>query len=268
MVVTFGVCVDTLTILTAQAYNLKGGIPLGGTYTGNGVNPATGIFYPAIAGIGFHSITYSYINQYSCSNSASRMIHVISAPIFNCGDSLTDIRDLKQYPTIQIGGQCWQAANLNFGSFISSSQYQRDNCIAEKYCYNDNSTTCITSGGLYQWDEIMQYQVVEGVQGLCPPGWHLPTGQDWSTLFSNYINNGFAGLALLFTGYSGFNAFVDGVSYFNKSWKFNTLSTCFWSSTAHGTKKAWAHAMNTYDPSVSYYPSFRANAFSVRCIKD
>jgi uncharacterized protein (TIGR02145 family) len=114
----------------------------------------------------------------------------------------------------------------------------------------------------------MQYQVVEGVQGLCPPGWHLPTEQDWNTLFSNFINNGFAGLPLLFTGYSGFNAFVDGARYLNKNWKFNTFATYFWSSSPHGTRKARAHAMNTYDPSVSYYPSFRSNAFSVRCIKD
>ena len=268
MAVTFGVCVDTITIVTAQPYVLKGGIPLGGTYTGNGVNPATGVFYPALAGIGSHFITYTYSNQYSCSNSASRTIHIISDPVFNCGDTLNDIRDQKQYPTIQIGGQCWQAANLNFGSFIVSSQYQRDNCIAEKFCYNDNLAACATEGGLYQWDEMMQYQDVEGIQGLCPPGWHLPSEQDWNTLFSNYTNNGFAALPLLYTGYSGFHAFTDGVNYFNNSWQFNSFATYFWSSTPHGTNKAWAHAMNTFDPSVSYYPSFRSNAFPVRCLKN
>jgi hypothetical protein len=32
--------------------------------------------------------------------------------------------------------------------------------------------------------------------------------------------------------------------------------------------KAWAHAMNMYDPSVSVYPAYRMNAFSVRCVRD
>jgi len=268
MVVTFGVCVDTLTIVSAQPYRLKGGIPFGGTYTGSGVNPATSIFYPAVSDTGFHSITYSYTNQYSCINSASRLIHVISDPVFNCGDTLTDIRDLNKYPTIVISGQCWMGANLNFGTSISSYRNQRDNCIVEKFCYNNNPGACTSTGGLYQWDEMMRYQVNEGVQGLCPPGWHIPTEQDWKALFNNYINYGFAGLPLLFTGYSGFNADVDGINYFNKSWKFLTFSTYFWSSTLTGTKKAWAHSMNTYDPSVSYYPSYKSNAFSVRCIKD
>jgi uncharacterized protein (TIGR02145 family) len=268
MATSFGNCIDTLTILSAQPYRLKGGIPLGGTYTGNGVNPATGIFYPAIAGIGLHPVTYSYTNQYTCTNTAIRSIHVIPDPFFTCGDTLMDIRDLKKYPTIVIGGQCWQAANLNYGTYIASTQYQRDNCVVEKFCYSDNSATCNSSGGLYQWDEVMQYQVAEGVQGLCPPGWHIPTEQEWNLLFSNFINNGFAGLPLLFTGYSGFNAFVDGARYYNKSWKFNTFSTFIWSSTLHGTKKAWSHAMNTYDPSVARYPAFRSDAFSVRCLKD
>jgi uncharacterized protein (TIGR02145 family) len=46
------------------------------------------------------------------------------------------------------------------------------------------------------------------------------------------------------------------------------LATFYWSSTSHGANKAWAHGMNDADPSVSAYPSFRNNAFSVRCLKD
>jgi uncharacterized protein (TIGR02145 family) len=155
--------------------------------------------------------------------------------------------------------------NLNFGSMIPGSIYQRDNCVPEKYCYNDNSVNCGPQT-YYQWDELMAYTNVTGTQGICPPGWHVPSEAEWNILFSNYIDNGFAGSALKSTGYSGFNALVPGVNFFNRNYYFNNFAGIYWSSDAHGPYKAWAHGMNAFDPSVSYYPASRSNAFSVRCI--
>ena len=100
------------------------------------------------------------------------------------------------------------ASNLNYGTVLVSTQDQRDNCIWEKYCYNDNPANCTNLGGLYQWDEIMQYDDTPADQGFCPPGWHIPTENDWNTLFAVYTNNGFAGSPLKFSGFSGFNALV------------------------------------------------------------
>jgi len=45
-VVTFTSCFDTITTLNAKPIRLKGGIPLNGTYSGPGVNSATGVFTP------------------------------------------------------------------------------------------------------------------------------------------------------------------------------------------------------------------------------
>ena len=64
-VVTFTRCFDSITATTAQPFRLKGGIPLGGTYSGVGVT--NNIFYPAIAGAGTHQITYTYTNAALCS---------------------------------------------------------------------------------------------------------------------------------------------------------------------------------------------------------
>ena len=160
------------------------------------------------------------------------------------------------------------AANLDYGQQISSLLTQRDNCVVEKYCYGDNPGNCSSSGGLYQWDELMKYDNTAASQGYCPPGWHIPTETDWNSLFGFYISNGFAGSPLKYTGFSGFNALLDGVMFKNDSWSFNGFATLFWSSTSFGPYKAWAHGMNTSNPSVSYYPSARSNAFSVRCLKD
>jgi uncharacterized protein (TIGR02145 family) len=264
-VVTFTRCNDSITTTNAQPFRLKGGIPLGGTYSGPGVT--NGIFSPSIAGVGTKTITYSYTNAALCSASASKTILVIAPSGFVCGSGLTDIRDNKVYQTVQIGAQCWMAANLNYGTLVSGNISQRDNCVPEKYCLNDVSANC-GDQTYYQWDELMQYGETVSTQGFCPPGWHVPTEADWNTLFANYISNGFAGSPLKYSGFSGFNAILSGARHLNKTWDYSGFAGFFWSSTIHGINKAWAHGMNEADPSVSAYPSFRSNAFSVRCLKD
>jgi uncharacterized protein (TIGR02145 family) len=264
--VVYTPCTDITTTTDAIPFTLKGGMPLGGTYSGTGVN--SGIFYPSLAGMGTSTIVYSYTSTYGCTSNASQNISVLGALGFTCDDLLTDVRDNTQYPTIKLGTQCWLAANLNFGNTIPSSSMQRDNCVVEKYCFNDNASNCSSLGGLYQWDEMMQFNDVEGIQGLCPPAWHIPTENDWTTLFNFYISSGFAGSPLKASGYSGFNALLLGIRFDDVKWDFNNFATFFWSSTSDGSTKAWAHAMNTSNPSVSYYPGNRSNAFSVRCIKN
>jgi uncharacterized protein (TIGR02145 family) len=267
-IVTFTSCFDTITTINAKPIRLKGGIPLGGTYSGPGVNSFTGIFNPAAAGVGTKIITYSYTNFSLCSASKSISILNLPSSILTCGNPLTDVRDNKVYQTVQIGSQCWLASNLNYGTILASSQDQRDNCIAEKYCYNDNPINCTNQGGLYQWDELMQFDETPADQGFCPPGWHIPTENDWNILFATYINSGFAGSPLKYSGYSGFNALLSGARHINKGWDFQGFATFFWSSTPRSNTQAWAHGMNDADPSVSVYPASRVNAFSVRCLKD
>jgi uncharacterized protein (TIGR02145 family) len=264
-IVTFTACFDTITSINAKPIRLKGGIPLGGTYSGPGVNSVTGIFNPATAGVGTKTITYTYTNAANCS--ALAHAHIINYPlsIINCGSPITDIRDNKVYQTVQIGSQCWMAEDLNYGTEIPVTQDQRDNCIPEKYSLHPSP---LTTHSFYQWDEVMQYDNTPADQGFCPPAWHVPTENDWNTLFATYINNGFAGSPLKYSGYSGFNALLSGVRNINKSWDFQGFATFFWSSTLRSSTQAWAHGMNDPDPSVSIYPASRANAFSVRCIHD
>jgi uncharacterized protein (TIGR02145 family) len=193
---------------------------------------------------------------------------VVSLLPFVCGSTLTDVRDNQSYSTVQIGPQCWMSVNLNYGNTIPSALMQMDNCVSEKYCFSDNPSNCISAGALYQWDEMMKYTSANGAQGFCPPEWHVPTEGDWATLFAFYISNGFAGSPLKWDGYSGFNLFLTGVRFNNVQWDFSNFAVMLWSSTSHDPWRAWAHGMNTFNPSVSYYPSHRNNAFPIRCIKD
>jgi uncharacterized protein (TIGR02145 family) len=264
-IVTFTACFDTITTINAKPIKLKGGIPLGGTYSGPGVNSLTGVFDPATAGVGTKTITYTYTNAVNCTSLTHA--HIINYPlsIINCGTPFTDIRDNKVYQTVQIGSQCWMAEDLNYGTEIPVTQDQRDNCIPEKYSLH---LSPLTTHSFYQWDELMLYDNTPADQGFCPPAWHIPTENDWNTLFATYINNGFAGSPLKYSGYSGFNALLSGARHINKSWDFQGFATFFWSSTLRSSTQAWAHGMNDPDPSVSVYPASRANAFSVRCLHD
>jgi uncharacterized protein (TIGR02145 family) len=160
------------------------------------------------------------------------------------------------------------AANLNFGSVIASSSVQRDNCVNEKYCFKNIATNCTNYGGLYMWDEVMRYDNVLAAQGFCPPGWHIPTENEWNILFSAYLGPGFAGSALKYSGYSGFNAFLKGKRHTSASWDFDNFAVMFWSSSQVSPDKAWAHGLNEINPSVSWYPGLKAHSFAVRCIQD
>jgi hypothetical protein len=71
--------VVTLTLpdyvsVTTPPFALTGGLPTGGTYSGPGVN--NGIFDPAEAGLGDHTITYTYTDPNLCTNFTTAVITV------------------------------------------------------------------------------------------------------------------------------------------------------------------------------------------------
>ena len=107
---------------------------------------------------------------------------IYPATSFPCGDSFTDPRDGQVYNTVLIGDHCWMAENLNIGEMINGTEDMADNGVIEKYCYEDNTANCDEYGGLYQWDEMMQYSITQGVQGICPAGWHISTDDEWKIL--------------------------------------------------------------------------------------
>ncbi|MCF8367925.1 MAG: hypothetical protein K9G76_02695 [Bacteroidales bacterium] len=91
----------------------------------------------------------------------------------------------KSYTTVQIGNQCWLNENLNIGEMILTTENPSQNTpleIIEKYCYDNDTEMCEDYGGLYSWNEMMQYVENEGAKGICPEGWHIPTDEDWKKL--------------------------------------------------------------------------------------
>lgn len=65
--------------LSAAAFDLTAGFPIGGVYSGNGVSGGQ-VFNPSIAGVGVSTITYVYTNMNGCIDSTSQTITVNPLP--------------------------------------------------------------------------------------------------------------------------------------------------------------------------------------------
>ncbi|MBM3436952.1 MAG: hypothetical protein FJY07_12135, partial [Bacteroidetes bacterium] len=50
------------------------------------------------------------------------------------------------------------------------------------YCMSDMQLGCDLFGGLYYWNEAMNYVFEPGGQGICPDGWHIPLDLEWQIL--------------------------------------------------------------------------------------
>jgi len=94
---------------------------------------------------------------------------------YGCGDTITDSRDGKKYPTVCIGEQVWMAKNLDWAG--------------AGVCFNSAPSYCNTYGRLYTWDEVTDGTAStanpSGVKGICPAGWHVPSLAEWQTLINH-----------------------------------------------------------------------------------
>lgn len=70
--------------INIEPFELTGGNPEGGMYSGDGVEE--GMFYPEVAGEGEHLITYFWTDTNGCSNSASQIYTVYALPDVNIGN--------------------------------------------------------------------------------------------------------------------------------------------------------------------------------------
>ncbi len=213
---------------------------------------------------------------------------------FDCGTETVKYLG-QEYHTVQIGDQCWLKENLNVGEFILGTMEQSDNGTIEKYCYNNEPDSCVKYGGLYQWDEMMQYTTQQGVQGICPPSWHIPTDEEWKVLegavdsrygigdstWEGYEYRGYdAGTNLKTT--SGWNYGGNGTDLFGFSGlpcgcRYDIGSGFFdvggsgywWTSTEYfGGSFAWFRSLIYGYPGVCRDVSIERGGLSVRCLKD
>ncbi len=209
---------------------------------------------------------------------------------FVCGeDKLIDSRDGKEYDTVQIGNQCWMAENLRYTDdcLVNEADKIWDTSSPHDVCQKNGGSEWDKDEVLYQWG---------AAQNACPPGWHLPTHDEWTTL-ERYIcndlgnsdcetefpyneettgwrgtNEGYKLKSISYwddngngDNYYGFNAFPAGYRYTDG--RLNNVGLYgFWWLSASGGADAWYRLLR-YDNSAVLRSTYsQADGRSVRCL--
>jgi len=194
-------------------------------------------------------------------NPVSVQVHTELFEIRSQGEfsTLTDSRDGQVYRTVKIGSQWWMAENFNLS------------INGDSHCYKDVDSNCLTYGRLYTHDAALEHS---------PPGWHLPTDDEWKQLESylgirpedldNIGERGvFTGLLLGRDGGPGFDALYGG--YHNnrvgkdghKNWESH-----FWTATKDRELKPIIRVITHSSGPVSRIGTMYHGGSSVRYIKD
>jgi len=258
--------------------------------------------------------TYYYrvraVNACGMSSNSGVISHTL-VDCWLCGSPLVDTRDSQSYPTVQIGANCWMAKNLNIGTMITGSgagALQTNTSVIQKFCYSNTASNCTTYGGLYEWDQAMNYSTTSsatpsGRQGICPTGWHIPSDNEWS-LLEHYLEtsleptgstplsdfqtltmyrgtNSTAGAGHKMKSTSTWNSSGNGSnsSGFNglgagmrngATGSFSNLGTWsyYWSSTQSSSTHGYRRRLDNGDPRAYRTGYDKTYAGSVRCMKD
>ena len=233
---------------------------------------------PASGSVAFDSTTYLALATYSCdpdrtlTGSATRSCEASgswsgSTPTCTGAcDPVTDI-DGNAYPVVEIGSQCWMAANLN-------TTRAADGSAVSRWCCD-----CGAYGGMYSWAEVMNGSTTDGAQGICPDGWHVPSNDDWFTLESfldptmtdpSYTGWSSTTIAddLYIGGPWGFDWITAGFSYGGDGCSYNFDRVGYWTSSDHSSADAISRFFNTGISGINRDPRTKTFGFYVRCVLD
>lgn len=299
-----GVAYPTVTTLTVSSITVNSAT-CGGTVTSDGGSPVTergvcwstapnpttlnsktvdgsgtGNFTSQMTGLS-SGVTY-YVRAYA-SNSAFTAYGAEQSFTTNgpCPGTPTVTYGSQVYNTMKIGTQCWLKENLNIGTRIDSTVSPSNNAIIEKWCYRDLDSLCAIYGAIYQWDEMMNYITTQGTQGICPPGWHIPSHAEWTTLTSYLGGVNVSGGKIKEEGYahwaqpntgatnsSGFTALPAGYRFSTSAYNKLALQALFWTTTVTTDNYVWYRQLDKNFNIVSEYLAYKSWGMSVRCLKD
>lgn len=200
---------------------------------------------------------------------------------FFCGESDIYYAE-KYYPTIKIGNQCWLQKNLDIGTMILGTNNPSDNGEIEKYCQNDDENNCNIYGGLYQWNEAMEYSNAESSRGICPPNWHIPSKTELNELILYLGGTDIAGGKMKEVGNdhwltpnefnsnneSLFTALPAGYRYTGPTFGGFLSDNYIWSSSENDFSNASYMALAGGNENAPIYANTKLFGFSIRCLKD
>jgi len=223
------------------------------------------------------------LSSSTAKSSSSSVTAGVVDPSTVVSGTMTDSRDAQVYKMVTIGTQTWMAENLNYADSTAMP-----NLAGNSWCYENIADSCAKYGRLYTWTGAMNiassYQsasasavILTPQQGVCPAGWHIPTDDEWTTLETAVGGSSTAGTKLKSasgwydsgngTDAYGFSALPAGIRYISGSFYYAGSSAFFWSATEVDAYGAYVRYLS-YGYAGMYSDNDKANAFSVRCVKD
>ncbi len=240
------------------------------------------------------SVTQQSSSSKKVESSSSKVTEPVEPAEVMTG-TMTDSRDGQTYKTVTIGTQTWMAQNLNYA--YTDVPYKQGNYTSDStsWCYNNDANNCSKYGRLYTWVAAMDTVGTWSpngkgcgnnktcfptypVRGVCPEGWHLPTGAEFETLFT--VVGGQSTACRVLKSTSGWNSSGNGSDAFAFSalpagsrddhgdYSDEGYNANFWSSTEYSSHSAY-YMYLYYDYDDAYLDFYNKNyGFSVRCLKD
>ncbi len=138
----------------AQPVVLSGGTPTGGTY--GGVAIVAGSFYPAIAGIGSHQLTYSYTDNNGCTAVDTATVAVVSCTGFSEAANYA----ISVYPNPFSRQIVIQGGNELIGAQLTLTDLT-GKCISNTLV-NETTTTLLLSSALPQGIYLLHIRLTDG----------------------------------------------------------------------------------------------------------
>ena len=177
-------------------------------------------------------------------------------------EGFIDARDGNHYKVVKIGSQIWMAENLKYlpNLTVPTLSHTEPQYLVLGYDgtnVNEVKATKYykTFGVFYNWPAAMNglpesNSNHDGVQGVCPSGWHLPSRAEWEQLVEYLGGKNVAGGKMKETGTrhwwypntgatneSGFTALPGGetISSYDGNWTFGEIenNSFYWSSSTN-----------------------------------
>lgn len=211
-------------------------------------------------------------------DSSQTITPVSSSAVEDAANYMVDPRDKQKYRITTIGSKVWMAQNLNY----------------DGTCMYGTPSFCDKFGSIYTWEQAMFGKqtgcsnmsssctnLTADFQGICPDGWHVPTGEELSQMVAvtggDFLDKNWSvgykkadayGFSLLPGGYETEVGRYYGADDFPM--------TYLWSATEVGASLAQTLSVQPclYDglqPCEDYFVLENANKqahYYVRCVKN
>ncbi len=205
--------------------------------------------------------------------------------------------DGNPYHTVVIGKQEWMVENLRV------TRYTNGDSLPSFEEMDSDSDTGTGAYGIYHpevveiYGMLYNWYAVDDSRGLCPPGWRIPSDEDWIQLeglsdsqfgpdHPEWLKHGPRGadagyhlrttvywsshLAYRGSNHFGLRVLPGGIYDANTTHNYNNegLSAFLWSQTTASTDNAWYRLFERNSKAVHREAGSKESGMSVRCMRD